>query len=315
MTAEQNESKNRTVHYRKCEIVADLFTQLHGKTLENLLDEAFDKLDGSSGINRPYNGNSDIIEEFSAPYMKLAKYGACKCGVTFLTQEGKHVPAKGVSDAGVFITNAEPVTEKGVSADPVEKIVIFAVSGNHLAYVADTGNGDIRLKKFFSWILQSRTHLLPISTIIELSNDVRIDIQESIKKYGVKTVQLDYKPNQTCGEIGYEVKKSLTCPASPIIHVIPPPSLDDCRVQVIISSGSKKNHDLESIRKLAKRATDTDLDNLSVILKNGQKINKDKLLPCGKIPILFKNGVISQINAMQFVSKWLTSQLEENIIR
>lgn len=44
MTAEQNESKNRTVHYRKCEIVADLFTQLHGKTLENLLDEAFDKL-------------------------------------------------------------------------------------------------------------------------------------------------------------------------------------------------------------------------------------------------------------------------------
>lgn len=45
MTAEQNESKNRTVHYRKCEIVADLFTQLHGKTLENLLDEAFDKLD------------------------------------------------------------------------------------------------------------------------------------------------------------------------------------------------------------------------------------------------------------------------------
>lgn len=39
----------------------------------------------------------------------------------FLTQEGKHVPAKGVSDAGVFITNAEPVTEKGVSADPVEK--------------------------------------------------------------------------------------------------------------------------------------------------------------------------------------------------
>lgn len=64
----------------------------------------------------------------------------------FLTQEGKHVPAKGVSDAGVFITNAEPVTEKGVSADPVEKIVIFAVSGNHLAYVADTGNGDIRLK-------------------------------------------------------------------------------------------------------------------------------------------------------------------------
>ena len=32
MTAEQNESKNRTVHYRKCEIVADLFTQLHGKT-------------------------------------------------------------------------------------------------------------------------------------------------------------------------------------------------------------------------------------------------------------------------------------------
>ena len=62
MTAEQNESKNRTVHYRKCEIVADLFTQLHGKTLENLLDEAFDKLDGSSGINRPYNGNSDIIE-------------------------------------------------------------------------------------------------------------------------------------------------------------------------------------------------------------------------------------------------------------
>ena len=92
-------------------------------------------------------------------------------------------------------------------------------------------------------------------------------------------------------------------------------SLDDCRVQVIISSGSKKNHDLESIRKLAKRATDTDLDNLSVILKNGQKINKDKLLPCGKIPILFKNGVISQINAMQSVSKWLTSQLEENIIR
>ena len=73
MTAEQNESKNRTVHYRKCEIVADLFTQLHGKTLENLLDEAFDKLDGSSGINRPYNGNSDIIEEFFCSVYEISQ--------------------------------------------------------------------------------------------------------------------------------------------------------------------------------------------------------------------------------------------------
>lgn len=317
MTDEQPKKKCRRVHYRKCEIInnqGELFTLKTEQTLEQLLDNAFEELDGNEDINRLYRGHSDIIEEFSAQDRKLAKYGECKCGTIFLTKKAAHVPARGTSDSGVFITHAKTVTEKG-EVPPIKQIVIFAISGNHLAYIAESNNGDTRLTDFFSWFLKTKTSILPISSSIHLNNKIRINIQKSIKQHGVKKVMLDYPPLHASGDIGNNVKNSLTLPSSPVVHTETIyNSLDDCRIQVTISSGSKKNHNLESIQQLATRATETDLDNLVVILNNGLKISKDELLPSGQIQINFKRDVISQINAMQEVSKWLTAQLNNHTI-
>lgn len=317
MTVKTNESKKKRVHYRKCEIESgdrDLFWRESNHTLEELLDSAFEELEGTQAIHRKYRGNADKIEEFTAPEMKMAKYGECKCGAIFLTQEGKHVPAKGVSEEGVFITNAIPVTQTGES-DPVEQIVVFAISGNNLAYISDSNNGDTRLHSFFSWLLQNKTQTLSISSSIHLKNEICINIQEEIERCGVKEMQLVYKPNHAYGNIGDKIKNSLCLPASPIVNTAGGSSLDDCRLKVIISSGSKKNANLEAISKLAAYAAETDLEHLSLTLRNGKKINRDILLPGGYIEISFTQGVINQMSAMNSVSKWLTLQLNEHIIR
>lgn len=52
---------------------------------------------------------------------------------------------------------------------------------------------------------------------------------------------LDYPPLHASGDIGNNVKNSLTLPSSPVVHTETTyHPLDDCRIQVTISSGSKK---------------------------------------------------------------------------
>lgn len=279
------------------------------ETLEKLLDEALSTLskDGRESIHRKYKINSNALEELMATDMHLIKIGACKCGAIFIAEDGKNVPAKGKSKAGAFITNATPVTHEGV-APPVEQIVVFAISGNHIAYIADSSNGDARLQSFFSWVFTQAEMVV----LINFKNKICVDIQEAIKHHGVKKVQLSYSPNHERGEYGEAISKSLLDSlSSPIVPGSSKNPINDCAVNVIISSGTKSKNppNLDTIKELASQMSETDLDHLTITLGDGKTITRDKLLPHDKISIPFNNGVIHAVGAMQKASEWLTSFL------
>ncbi|MDH3068802.1 hypothetical protein QET40_06695 [Akkermansia sp. N21169] len=307
----------RKANYRECTVESrdDLFSQWESrKTLEELFDAALlaSANKGVTVISRKCRANSNALEELMAPNMELAKFGACKCGCIIIAEEGKNVPAKGKSKEGVFITSAEPVTKAGV-APPVESTIVFAITGNHIAYISNSNNGDARLQSFLSWLfLDSR---VLSSAVINLKNKICIDVKKQISKYGVSSIDLSYASGSERSDYAQSLTSALIDSLEdPIVKTDGKNPLDECSIKVTISPGGRRHSNLETITLLASRISETDLDNLKIKLKNGITITKDKLVPHATLDIPFDAGVINSPAAMRKLSEWLTSLVEENTI-
>lgn len=310
-------NRRRVVHYRKAEFEphdAIFANCVETRTLEEMLRTAVQCLE-AQGKELVFRRDNERTEALSLVNGMLP----CSTGfdfpssALFTVRPGDCVAAVATDNYGMRITSAHAQDpESGKKLDPARDITIFAVKGNHLAYISTVKNADGRLVEFFSWILQRMTRTLDTMFFLRLNSCFTAKAREKLDKVGIKKILMSTRRVSSAdGGIINEAKRvTLDAIILPQSSIIRRQALEECEYELIIRPGSKNaGIRQDAMRYYCEQMTDAQLSEVRVEFVDGSKFDCGDLIVDGAVNVEFDGSVIQQISAQRVVSEWLSGFL------
>ena len=314
-------TRKRTVHYREAlyEPHGELFAQIQeNRTLQELLSVAVQNLENADkALIRVHP--DDREEALSLVNGKLP----CEIGFDFpssalfsvLPDDG--VAAAATDEYGMHITSAHAHDpHSGKKLDPARDITIFAVKGNHVAYVSSLKNADEKLTRFFSWLLQKETRVLDSSFVLNLNAKFKTAVGEKFEKVGIKKILLTTSRVKSSDDAIIAKAKKLAVDAivCPDVSITRRQALENCEFALTITPGVREQGvRQEALRYYCSKMSDRQLLEMRIEFADGTKYDGGTLFVDGKVKVEYDGNVIMQGSAQRAISNWLRDFLKSKI--
>lgn len=326
-----NQPNKRTVHYRLCSISYKNESReqvAHSRTLEELLEEVFANWEAGKSFNRRINEAAQLDEIFSTANARgLTSLSGCLCGTLYHEQIGlKSATSEKPVGALPHLGEGTIVNDDGEKRELATNRLYFAVQGNHVAYVADTGRADGRLECFLQWLL-TQGGILDEHDSVGLKKVIANDVKDLIKKHGVKEVSIRKRQELLGDAISQDGEKSIfrilkdaLLRRDPLVETAEETARRCCTKQdhqwgkvksKLVLYLDKKDVDAEDLMNLiAEGLMENDEDSLVIDLNGDKQIKGNEVTLTGFVYFPCHGGITNQYEAMGEVAKWLTKYVE-----
>lgn len=182
----KNSNVKKTINYRRC-VLPSSVTQ----DLQQLLSAALKAIPKPGDRLEPMNTESTELRCIGSSSV----INGCLCGYITSFERGAAQPV--VSDdpnaTKLSLSALMPPTAKIGSAQQqyVPGVLYFAIYKNHLSFVSTHSIRSSALEGHLSWLLKSKTSLLPATTAFLLSDEALKATKEKIRKSHVKAISFN----------------------------------------------------------------------------------------------------------------------------